>query len=292
MKITVVGVGLLGGSLALIAKEKGIASRVVGVDINPVHAERAMALGIADEMLPLEKALINTDLVVLATSVNVLVKQLPQVLDLVDDHTIVMDLGSTKELICQVADKHPRRSQFVASHPIAGTENSGPDAAFPGLLKKKIMIICDKEKSRKHALETVVSLSKQFEMRLSYMNSSEHDRHLAYVSHLSHISSFALGITVLDKEKDEKSIFEMAGSGFSSTVRLAKSSPDMWAPIFTQNKENISTALGAYIRRLQTFKDIIDTNDEARSKELMQHANEIRRVLLGIDNLSNPTQSS
>jgi prephenate dehydrogenase len=292
MKITVVGVGLLGGSLALIAKEKGIASRVVGVDINPVHAERAMALGIADEMLPLEKALINTDLVVLATSVNVLVKQLPQVLDLVDDHTIVMDLGSTKELICQVADKHPRRSQFVASHPIAGTENSGPDAAFPGLLKKKIMIICDKEKSRKHALETVVSLSKQFEMRLSYMNSSEHDRHLAYVSHLSHISSFALGITVLDKEKDEKSIFEMAGSGFSSTVRLAKSSPDMWAPIFTQNKENISTALGAYIRRLQTFKDIIDTNDEARSKELMQHANEIRRVLLGIDNSSHPTQSS
>jgi prephenate dehydrogenase len=289
MKITVVGVGLLGGSLALIAKEKGIADKVIGVDINPVHAERALALGIADEMLPLEQAVTDTDLVVLATSVNVLVKQLPTVLDLVKEHTIVMDLGSTKELICRKADSHPNRRQFVASHPIAGTENSGPDAAFPGLLKKKIMIICDKEKSSKHALETVVSLSKLFEMRLSYMNSAEHDRHLAYVSHLSHISSFALGITVLDKEKDEKSIFEMAGSGFSSTVRLAKSSPDMWAPIFVQNKENISTALGAYIRRLQAFKDIIDTNDEARSKELMQHANEIRRVLLGIEN---PAQSS
>jgi prephenate dehydrogenase len=289
MKITVVGVGLLGGSLALVAREKGIASRITGVDINPMHAQRALALGIADEMLPLEDAVKDTDLVVLATSVNVLLKQLPQVLDLIKEHTIVMDLGSTKELICKVADSHPRRSQFVASHPIAGTENSGPDAAFPGLLKKKIMIICDKEKSSKHALETVVSLSKQFEMRLSFMNSAEHDRHLAYVSHLSHISSFALGITVLDKEKDEKSIFEMAGSGFSSTVRLAKSSPEMWAPIFTQNKENISTALGAYIRRLQAFKDIIDTNDEARSKELMQHANEIRRVLLGIEN---PTQNS
>jgi prephenate dehydrogenase len=289
MKITVVGVGLLGGSLALIAKEKGIASKVIGVDINEAHAQKALQLGIADEMLPLAQAVKDTDLVVLATSVNVLVKQLPNVLDLIADHTVVMDLGSTKELICKVADSHPRRAQFVASHPIAGTENSGPDAAFPGLLKKKIMIICDKEKSSRQALETVLSLSKQFEMRLSFMNSAEHDRHLAYVSHLSHISSFALGITVLDKEKDEKSIFEMAGSGFSSTVRLAKSSPEMWAPIFTQNKENISTALGAYIRRLQTFKDIIDTDDETRSKELMLHANEIRRVLLGIEN---PSQSS
>jgi prephenate dehydrogenase len=289
MKITVVGVGLLGGSLALIAKEKGIASKVIGVDINEAHAQKALQLGIADEMLPLAQAVKDTDLVVLATSVNVLVKQLPNVLDLIADHTVVMDLGSTKELICKVADSHPRRAQFVASHPIAGTENSGPDAAFPGLLKKKIMIICDKEKSSRQALETVLSLSKQFEMRLSFMNSAEHDRHLAYVSHLSHISSFALGITVLDKEKDEKSIFEMAGSGFSSTVRLAKSSPEMWAPIFTQNKENISTALGAYIRRLQAFKDIIDTDDETRSKELMLHANEIRRVLLGIEN---PSQSS
>jgi prephenate dehydrogenase len=289
MRITVVGVGLLGGSLALIAKEKGIASKVIGVDINEAHARKALQLGIADEMLPLAQAVKNTDLVVLATSVNVLIKQLPNVLDLIDDHTVVIDLGSTKELICKVADSHPRRGQFVASHPIAGTENSGPDAAFPGLLKKKIMIICDKEKSSRQALETVLSLCKHFEMRLSFMNSAEHDRHLAYVSHLSHISSFALGITVLDKEKDEKSIFEMAGSGFSSTVRLAKSSPEMWAPIFTQNKENISTALGAYIRRLQAFKDIIDTDDEIRSKELMLHANEIRRVLLGIEN---PSQSS
>lgn len=286
MHITVVGVGLLGGSFALIAKEKGLANKITGVDINPVHAERALELGIADQMLPLEEAVSNTDLVVLATSVNVLLKQLPQVLDLIKPNTVVMDFGSTKELICQVVENHPKRKQFVASHPIAGTENSGPDAAFAGLLKKKIMIICDKEKSSKHALDTVVSLFKHCEMRLSYMNSSEHDRHLAYVSHLSHISSFALGITVLDKEKDEKSIFEMAGSGFSSTVRLAKSSPDMWAPIFTQNKENISAALGAYIRRLQAFKDIIDTSDESKSKELMQHANEIRRVLLGIENSS------
>lgn len=266
------------------AKEKGLTEKVIGVDINPHNAEKALQLGLVDQISPLEEAVKETDLVVLATPVNVLLRQLPQVLDLATDHTVVMDLGSTKELLCQAVEGHPRRHQYVASHPIAGTENSGPEAAFAGLLKRKIMILCDKEKSSNYALELVISLTQQLEMRLSFMESAEHDRHLAYVSHLSHISSFALGVTVLDKEKDEKSIFDMAGSGFSSTVRLAKSSPDMWAPIFVQNQQNISNALGSYIQRLQHFKEIIDSQDEARSKELMQLANDIRRVLQGIDN--------
>jgi prephenate dehydrogenase len=192
-------------------------------------------------------------------------------------------LGSTKELICREADKHPRRAHYVAMHPIAGTENSGPEAAFADLLKGKIMIICDKEKSSPQGLIIVELLSNILEMRLSYMGASEHDRHLAYVSHLSHISAFALGATVLDKEKDEQSIFDMAGSGFSSTVRLAKSSPDMWSPIFVQNKQNISQALDSYIRKLQHFKDIIDQEDRAATHELMTRANDIRRVLSGID---------
>ena len=283
MKISIVGVGLLGGSLALSAKEKGLVEHVIGVDNNPQHADKALELGLVDEILSLEEAVKSSDLVVLATPVSVLLHQIPAVLDLVDDHTVVMDLGSTKELLCQVVQDHPRREQYVASHPIAGTENSGPEAAFGGLLKKKIMILCEKERSSKHAFDTVVALSKALEMRLTYMHAAEHDRHLAYVSHLSHISSFALGVTVLDKEKDEKSIFSMAGSGFSSTVRLAKSSPDMWAPIFTQNTKNISAALDAYIKKLQQFKEIIDSQDETQSKELMQHANDIRRVLLGIE---------
>lgn len=283
MKISIVGVGLLGGSLALQAKEKGLVTKVIGVDNNPDHAAQALQLGIVDEILALEEASQTTDLVVLATPVNIILQQLPHVLDIISSDTVVMDVGSTKSIICKTVEDHPRRRQFVAAHPIAGTENSGPEAAFPGLLKRKIMILCDREKSSPEAFEKVVNLSNHLEMNLSYMESAEHDRHLAYVSHLSHISSFALGITVLDKEKDEKSIFEMAGSGFSSTVRLAKSSPQMWAPIFTHNTENISVALDAYIKKLQYFKQIIDTQDEAKSKELMHQANEIRRVLLGID---------
>lgn len=283
MKISIVGVGLLGGSLALQAKEKELVQKVVGVDINPAHAEKALELGIVDEISSLEEAAQTTDLVVLATPVNVVIKQLPQVLNLINDHTIVMDLGSTKGMICKAVENHPRRHQFVAAHPIAGTENSGPEAAFPGLLKRKIMIFCNKEQSSPYALEKMMDLCEKLEMRLSFMDADEHDRHLAYVSHLSHISSFALGITVLDKEKDEKSIFEMAGSGFSSTVRLAKSSPDMWAPIFTQNTQNISMALEAYIQKLQYLKQLIDAQDEVRSKEVMHQANEIRRVLQGID---------
>lgn len=283
MKITVVGVGLLGGSLALQAREHGIVERVIGVDANPENAAKALELGIADEIATLEEAIPLTDLVVLATPVNVISGLLPRVLDALPDGKVVMDLGSTKEIICRVVENHPRRRQYVAAHPIAGTENSGPAAAFSGLFKRKTMILCDQEKCSNAALNLVVSLAQALEMRLSFMNSVEHDRHLAYVSHLSHISSFALGVTVLEKEKDESTIFDMAGSGFSSTVRLAKSSPDMWAPIFTQNTENISQALDAYIKRLQRFKEVIDGQDEARSREIMHQANEIRRVLQGID---------
>jgi prephenate dehydrogenase len=283
MKITIVGVGLLGGSLALQAREKGIVKRVIGVDANPENADKALELGIVDEMATLEEAIPLTDLVVLATPVNVISGLLPRVLDALPDGKVVMDLGSTKEIICRAVENHPRRRQYVAAHPIAGTENSGPAAAFSGLFKRKTMILCDQEKSSNAALNLVVALAQSLEMRLSFMNSVEHDRHLAYVSHLSHISSFALGVTVLEKEKDESTIFDMAGSGFSSTVRLAKSSPDMWAPIFTQNTENISQALDAYIKRLQRFKEVIDGQDEARSREIMQQANEIRRVLQGID---------
>jgi prephenate dehydrogenase len=283
MKITIVGVGLLGGSLALQAREKGIVKRVIGVDANPENGDKALELGIVDEMATLEEAIPLTDLVVLATPVNVISGLLPRVLDTLPDGRVVMDLGSTKEIICRAVENHPRRRQYVAAHPIAGTENSGPAAAFSGLFKRKTMILCDQEKSSNAALNLVVALAQSLEMRLSFMNSVEHDRHLAYVSHLSHISSFALGVTVLEKEKDESTIFDMAGSGFSSTVRLAKSSPDMWAPIFTQNTENISRALDAYIKRLQRFKEVIDGQDEARSREIMQQANEIRRVLQGID---------
>ncbi|MGV3600904.1 MAG: prephenate dehydrogenase/arogenate dehydrogenase family protein, partial [Dyadobacter fermentans] len=199
------------------------------------------------------------------------------------DGRTITDLGSTKELICKLVDKHPKRGQFVAAHPMAGTENSGPGAAFRELLVDKNVIICDREKSHPDSLGLVETFLRDVGMKIHYMKPVEHDLHLAYVSHLSHISSFALGMTVLDKERDERAIFDMASTGFSSTVRLAKSSPQMWAPIFDQNKKNVSKALGDYIELLKKFKEAIDGRDFDASLSYMARANDIGRVLAGIE---------
>ena len=284
MNICIVGLGLLGGSTALGLKAKNSDYRIIGVDNNREHAARALVGEIADKIMTLEQGVQSADIVILATPVSVIIRQLPQVLDILPRNWVVTDLGSTKEQICQTVVNHPKRGQYVAAHPIAGTERSGPDAAFPELLYHKQMILCDRERSDIEALELVENVFKlKLNMQISYMSAEAHDRHIAYVSHLSHISSFALSTTVLEKEKDERSIFEMAGSGFSSTVRLAKSSAEMWSPIFTQNTRNISEALDAYIKNLQAFKKIVDKQDEAESRRLIENANEIKRVLSGIE---------
>ena len=283
MKISIIGVGLLGSSFALGLKSVEDHHSFIGVDTSEENAFIAVKLGIVEEIMPFEKAVKSSDLVVLSTPVDVILDLLPKTLDLIPDGSMVIDLGSTKRHFSEAVRHHPKRAQYISCHPMAGTENSGPEAAFKGLMKHKQMIICEKEASKQEMLRIIVSLFKKLDMQITYMSSEEHDRHIAYVSHLSHISSFALGLTVLDKEKDEKSIFAMAGSGFSSTVRLAKSSPDMWAPIFTQNSKNISIALEAYINQLRQFKEIIDTGAENKSHELMEKANEIRRVLMGIE---------
>ena len=284
MTITVIGLGLIGGSMAISLKKRGFASRVIGVDKNPEHGEMALELGIVDEVLPLELGVQQTDLVIIAIPVNALSKVVIPVLDAINRETIVLDVGSTKGAVCEAVKGHPKRKNFVACHPIAGTENTGPTAAFDGLFDKKINIICESEKSYNWALEKVNELFEDYlNMEQIYMNPVEHDRHIAYVSHLSHISSFTLGLTVLDIEKDEKNIFNMAGSGFASTVRLAKSSADMWVPIFEENAQNLSTALEAYIYQLGRFKQLIDEGNFALAHELIEKANEIRRVLDGIE---------
>jgi prephenate dehydrogenase len=283
MTITIVGVGLLGGSFALAVREKYPKAKFIGVDASSVHGKLALAKGIVDEMKPLAGAVAVSDLVVLATPVNSILELLPQILDQLPQGATVTDLGSTKELICQLVDSHPKRPQFVPIHPMAGTENSGPGAAFRELLPGKNLIICDREKCDSDSLKLVEALFSDIDMKLFYMNPQEHDLHLAYVSHLSHISAFALGLTVLEKEKDEQAIFDMASTGFSSTVRLAKSSPQMWAPIFDQNRANVSQALADYIDFLQQFKAIIDDQNLDDSFEFMAKANQIRRVLEGID---------
>ncbi|AQG82142.1 prephenate dehydrogenase [Spirosoma montaniterrae] len=283
MTVSIIGVGLLGGSFALALREKYPKMRFVGVDASVVNGQLALAKGIVDEVLPLTEAVAQSTLVVLATPVNVILQQLPTVLDLLQPGATALDLGSTKEQICVLADQHPKRAQFVAAHPMAGTENSGPGAAFRELLPGKNLIICDREKSDAECLKLAESLFRDIGMKLFFMTPQEHDLHLAYVSHLSHISAFALGLTVLEKEKDEQAIFDMASTGFSSTVRLAKSSPQMWAPIFDQNRANVSDALAAYIEFLQQFKQVIDDQDITTSLDFMQRANVIRRVLDGIE---------
>lgn len=283
MTVSIIGIGLLGGSFALAIREKYPKMRFIGVDSSPVNGQLALAKGIVDEVMPLADALAQSTLVVLATPVNVIMELLPTVLDQLPTGATVVDLGSTKGLICDVADAHPKRNQFVAAHPMAGTENSGPGAAFRELLVGKNLIICDREKTNSDSLTLTESLFRDVGMKLFYMSPQEHDLHLAYVSHLSHISAFALGLTVLEKEKDEQAIFDMASTGFSSTVRLAKSSPQMWAPIFDQNRANVSDALAAYIEFLQQFKQAIDDQNVATSLDFMQRANIIRRVLDGIE---------
>lgn len=283
MVVTIVGIGLLGGSFALAVREKYPKISFLGVDASVVHGQLALAKGIVDEIRSLDEAVADSDLVVLATPVNTMLDLLPKVLDLLPEGATVVDLGSTKEELCRVADAHPKRAQFVAAHPMAGTENSGPGAAFRDLLPGKNLIICDREKSHPDSFKLVEALFRDIGMKIFYMSPQEHDLHLAYVSHLSHVSAFALGLTVLEKEKDEQAIFDMASTGFSSTVRLAKSSPQMWAPIFHQNRANVSQALGDFIIFLQRFKEVIDDEDIQTSFDFMMRANEIRRVLDGIE---------
>ena len=283
MRLTIIGLGLIGGSLAKSLRRLGFATTLVGVDASSEHCEEAVQLGLVDEVKSLEEACCESDLVILAIPVDAARQTVLNVLDLVGSNTVVADMGSTKDGICKVVENHEKRAQFVATHPIAGTEHTGPGAAIDGLFDDKVAIICNRERSSERALDRVEHMYEVLQMKVVSMDSAEHDEHIAYVSHLSHISSFALGNTVLEIEKDEKSIFNMAGSGFASTVRLAKSAPSMWAPIFEQNQENISVALGTYIENLIHFKKLIDEKDIEGLASLMSAANGVRRVLEGIE---------
>ena len=281
MKVTIIGVGLIGGSFAKDIRKLYPTAKIYGIDCRSETIEKAMDLGLIEEQATYS-ALADMDIVVLAIPVDVLVKELPKVLDAVGDDTLVVDAGSTKSRICQVVENHPKRRNFLACHPIAGTEFSGPEAALEGLYEHKTNIICEVEKTAFKLQEKALALFSQMGMRIRYMNAEAHDKHIAYVSHLSHISSFMLGNTVIEKEKNERDIFDMAGSGFVSTVRLAKSSPAMWAPIFEQNKANVIETLEEYIQNLEAFKGMLQNNDFERVYEEMENTNRIRQKLKGI----------
>jgi prephenate dehydrogenase len=290
MKTTIIGLGLIGGSMAIDLRKSGVATSLIGVDNHEAHLHRALELGLVDKTLPLEEAVTQADLVITAIPVNAIKSVLFKVLDQVSGKAIVIDTGSTKSMICKAIEKHEKRRQFVAAHPLAGTENSGPDAALSGLFRQKTNIICEKEYSSPAALEVAREVFSALEMRTIFMDPVEHDKHVAYVSHLSHVSAFLLGQTVLDIEKDEKNIFNLAGSGFASTVRLAKSSPDMWAPIFEQNAEYLSQALLEYIMHLQKFQYHLMKRDVKELHRIMSSANHIRKVLEGLEPQQKPNQ--
>ncbi|NNK82325.1 MAG: prephenate dehydrogenase [Flavobacteriaceae bacterium] len=280
-KVYIIGVGLIGGSLAIDIKKLNKEVVIYGVDKSESHLNEALSLGVIDKKANL-KDIKEADLVVVAIPVDATVKLLPEILDLVSDDTIVFDVGSTKVAICNAVKEHPKRRNFLAAHPIAGTEFSGPSAAHVGLYKDKTNIICEVEETAFKLQEKALKLFSDIGMRIRYMKPIAHDKHIAYVSHLSHISSFMLGKTVIEKEKNERDIFDMAGSGFESTVRLAKSSPEMWTPIFEQNKNNVVETLDEYIQNLKHFKSLIEDEKFDLVNKEMKDTNRIKKILKGI----------
>lgn len=283
MKVGIIGLGLIGGSMALDLKQRGFASKIMGFDADPEHMNQALELAIIQEESDVTQMAQDCELIIVSVPVDVAPKIVQEVLDHISPENVVIDVGSTKGFISRELNQHPRRAQFVACHPIAGTEESGPKAALNKLFDNKVNIICDAEESVQEAVEFVKGAFDTLKMDTLFMTSAEHDKHIAFVSHLSHVSSFALGLTVLNIEKDEKSIFNLAGSGFASTVRLAKSSPSMWTPIFKQNAPHISLALESYIDQLQLFKESIDEGLEAKTYDLISTSNQISRILEGIE---------
>ncbi|WP_417885852.1 prephenate dehydrogenase [Zunongwangia sp.] len=281
MKVSVIGVGLIGGSFALAIKESFPESTIIGIDKNDDHLKEAVSIGFIDKAGTMED-LNDSDVAIVAVPVDISINVLTAALDHAGDDTLVIDAGSTKFKLCEAVKNHSKRRNYLSAHPIAGTEFSGPSAAIPDLYKGKTNIVCEVEKTAFKLQERAMNIFQKLEMRIRYMDPESHDRHIAYVSHLSHISSFMLGKTVLEKEKNERDIFDLAGSGFASTVRLAKSSPAMWSPIFQQNKENVLETLNEYIQNLSSFRDLIANDEFGEVYNEMERTNHIKSILKGI----------
>jgi prephenate dehydrogenase len=280
MKIAVIGIGLIGGSMMIDLRKRGFAEQIIGVDTNLQHQNIAKLCGLVDEIDTLENAIDRSDLIILCTPVDANCKMLPLILDRIDGTSkVVTDMGSTKGSISKISEQHPKRGRYVAAHPMAGTEYSGPLAAIGRLFDYKPAIICDPELCDRDALELVEKMLTTLNMRIVYMKSSDHDTHVAYVSHISHITSFSLALTVLDKEHEEQNILTLAGGGFESTVRLAKSNAETWAPIFLENSKFILEVIDTYTEKMSLFRKMIAERDMDGLKELMDEANKIRKIL-------------
>lgn len=279
MKTAVIGLGLIGGSFALSLNRLGLSEEVVGIEHSEKNAQKALELGLVERIVTLDEALANSDLIVLATPVDTIPIMATKILNRIGERQILMDMGSTKQELCEVTMMHPRRGRLVATHPMWGTEHSGPEAAVSDGFKGRAVVICDREQTDKDALEVVEHIYRTLEMPIRYMSAEEQDTHCAYVSHISHITSFALALTVLEKEREEEHIFDLAAGGFESTVRLAKSLPQTWAPIFLGNKYNVLDVLREHIHQLQILRRMIERDDREGLIEAMKRANKIRDIL-------------
>lgn len=279
MNLSIIGLGLIGGSFAKDLRAAGLASELLGVESSPEHAARALQLGLVDRVVTLEEALRQSDVLLLAVPVDVIGALLPKMLDVVRPAQTVIDLGSTKFQLSDAVRQHPRRERYVAAHPMAGTENAGPDAALEGLFKGKTVLLCDLEWSAPDACKTALEIFHAVGLKFEFMSSEQHDRHAAYVSHLSHVVAYALSIAVQGEEKAGYAVPRLAGGGFASTVRLAKSSPEMWVPIFQQNREHVIKAIDSFSERVQEIKRCLETNDFGKLETLIREANQIRDLL-------------
>lgn len=279
MRVFIAGLGLIGGSLALTLKERGTVEEVMGMEVSEERAKEALSLGLADRIVPFEEGVTTADLIVLATPVDTIPMLAVKALNRVQKPQVVIDLGSTKGELCEVIDQHARRSRFVAVHPMWGTEYSGPQAAVKGAFAGRTAVICERERSDEDALQMVEELLRTLQMPVIYMSAEEHDLHTAYVSHISHITSFALANTVLEKEREDRHIFDLAGGGFESTVRLAKSASSTWVPILMQNKYNVLDVLREHIHQLQLMRRMIERDDTTGLREVIDRANSIQRII-------------
>jgi len=279
MNISIIGLGLIGGSFAKDLRKAGLASELLGVESSPEHADRALQLGLVDRVVTLEEALRQSDVLLLAVPVDAIEALLPKMLDAVRPTQTVIDLGSTKFHLADAVRQHPRRERYVAAHPMAGTENAGPDAALEGLFRGKTVLLCDLEWSAPDACKTALEIFHAVGLKFEFMSSEQHDRHAAYVSHLSHVVAYALSIAVQGEEKAGYAVPRLAGGGFASTVRLAKSSPEMWVPIFQQNREHVMKAIDAFSERVQEIKHCLEANDFEKLEKLIREANQIRDLL-------------
>ncbi len=279
MTVGIIGTGMMGGSFAWLISEKNPSWNLIGYDASEENLEKAVEVGFIDEAVSLDELVKRSDLIIITIPVNAIVKLLPKVLDGISNKQVVMDIGSTKEQIVDVIKDHSKRKRFVATHPMWGTEYSGPENAVKGAFKGRVAVICNKEESDKEAVDLVESLYDLVPMQKVYMEAHEHDIHAAYVSHISHIASYALALTVLEKEREEDKIFQLAGGGFESTVRLAKSHAAMWVPIFMQNKENVLDVLNEHISQLRKFKACLEKENFDYLQELIEGANKIKRII-------------